>query len=78
MFFVMENKKKYYVDTPSYLELWSNACVSEPLPCSIKDASPTFNFQPIRLLDPGYGCKFTYLMTNSAYPDQLASSSQLI
>ena len=32
------------------------------------------NFQPIRLLDPAYWYKFTYLITNSADPDQLASS----
>ena len=31
------------------------------------------NFQPIELLDPACGIKFTYLMTNSADPDQLAS-----
>ena len=31
-------------------------------------------FQPIRLLDPGCWYKFTYLMANSADPDQLASS----
>ena len=28
----------------------------------------------IRLLDPGCGYKFSYLMTNCADPDQLASS----
>ena len=33
-----------------------------------------FNFQPIRLLDPGCWYKFTYLTTNSADPDQLSSS----
>ena len=38
-----------------------------------KDAMPSFNFQPIRLLDPGCWYKFTYLKTNSADPDQLAS-----
>ena len=32
------------------------------------------NFQPIRLLDPVCWYKFTYLMANSADPDQLASS----
>ena len=32
------------------------------------------NFQPIRLLDQGFWQKLTYLMTNSADPDQLASS----
>ena len=32
------------------------------------------NFQPIRLLDPSSLYKFKYLMTNSADPDQLASS----
>ena len=31
------------------------------------------NFQPIRLLDPNCCYKFTYLMANSADPDQLAS-----
>ena len=31
---------------------------------------PTSNFQPIRLLDPD---KITYLMANSADPDQMAS-----
>ena len=39
-----------------------------------KDATPTSNFQPIGLLDPGCCYKFTYLMANSADPDQLASS----
>ena len=34
---------------------------------------PTSNFQPIRLLDPDHCYKFTYLMANSADPDQLAS-----
>ena len=34
---------------------------------------PISNFQPIRLLDLGFWYKFT-LMTNSADPDQLASS----
>ena len=33
-----------------------------------------FHFQPIRLLDPGCWYKFTYWMTNSADPDQVASS----
>ena len=33
-----------------------------------------FYFQSIRLLDPGCWYKFTYLMANSADPDQLASS----
>ena len=35
---------------------------------------PTSNFQPVRLLDPDCCYKFTYLMANSADPDQLASS----
>ena len=35
---------------------------------------PTSNFQPIRLLDLVCCYKFTYLMANSADPDQLASS----
>ena len=39
-----------------------------------KDATPTSNFQPIRLLDPDCCYKFAYLMANSADPDQLASS----
>ena len=34
----------------------------------------TSNFQPIRLLDPDCCCKLMFLMTNSADPDQLASS----
>ena len=37
-------------------------------------ATLTSNFKPIRLLDPGFWQKFTYLMTNSADTDQLASS----
>ena len=37
-----------------------------------KDVTP--NFQPIRLFDPDCCYKFTYFMTNSADPDQLASS----
>ena len=36
---------------------------------------PNSNFQPIRLLDPDCWHKFTYLMTNSADPDQLASEA---
>ena len=39
-----------------------------------KDAKPTSNFQPIRLLDLDFCYKFTFLMANSADPDQLASS----
>ena len=35
---------------------------------------PIFNFKPIRLLDLGCLYIFTYLMTNSVDPDQLASS----
>ena len=35
---------------------------------------PISYFQPIRLLDPDCRYKFTYLMANSADPDQLASS----
>ena len=35
---------------------------------------PTSNFQPIRLIDPGCQYKFTYFVTNSEDPDQLASS----
>ena len=38
------------------------------------DATPTSIFQPIRSLDPGCWYKFTYWITNSADPDQLASS----
>ena len=41
--------------------------------CDIR-CMPTSNFQPIRLLDPDYCSKLTYLMANSADPDQLASS----
>ena len=37
-------------------------------------ATPTYNFQPIRLLDLDCYYKFIYLMANSADPDQLASS----
>ena len=39
-----------------------------------KDAKPTSNFQPIRLLDPDCCYEFTYLIANSADPDQQASS----
>ena len=38
---------------------------------------PTSNFQPVKLLHPGCWYKFTYLMTNSADPDQLASSEAI-
>ena len=34
------------------------------------DATPTSDFQPIRLLDPSCSYKFKYLMTNSADPDK--------
>ena len=47
-----------------------NLCHAE----KIIDATPTSNFQPIRLLDPGWCHKFTYLMANSEDPDQTASS----
>ena len=39
---------------------------------------PTSSFQPIRLLDPDCCYKVTYLMANSADPDQLASSEALL
>ena len=35
------------------------------------------NFQPVRFLDPDCWYKFTYLLTNSAEPDQLASDLDL-
>ena len=35
---------------------------------------PISNFQPIRLIDLGGLYKFSYLVPNSADPDQLASS----
>ena len=35
---------------------------------------PTSNFQPIRLLDQDFCYEFTYLMANSADPDQVASN----
>ena len=38
---------------------------------------PTSNFQPIRLLDLDYCYKFTYLMANSADPDQLPTDLDL-
>ena len=38
------------------------------------DGTSTSNFQPIRFFDPDFLYKFTYLMKNSAEPDQLASS----
>ena len=38
---------------------------------------PTFNFQPIRLLDLDFCYKFKYLIQNSADPDQLASLTDL-
>ena len=48
---------------------------SLPLSCWINlKATPTSNFQPIILHDPGFWYKFTYWRTNSADPDQLASS----
>ena len=47
----------------------------QPLSCWINlDAPPTSNFHPVRLLDPDCWYRFTYLMVNSADPDQLASS----
>ena len=58
-------------------------CVFLPLLCltltlallnKLKDARPTSNFQSIRLLDQDCWYKFTYLLANSADPDQLASS----
>ena len=46
----------------------------KPLSCWIEEATPISNFKPIRLLDQGCWYRFTYWMTNSADPDQLASS----
>ena len=43
-----------------------------------EDVTPTYNLQPIRLLDPFFCYKFTYLMANSTNPDQLLFRSQLI
>ena len=37
-------------------------------------ATPTSNFQPIRLFDSDCCYELTFLMTNSADPDQLTSS----
>ena len=53
-----------------YLSL-INPCPAEKIKMQLP---PTANFQPIRLLDPNCCYKFTYLMANSADPDQLASS----
>ena len=51
------------------------ALLNQPLSCWInKDVTPTSNFQQISLIDLDCCCKFTYLMANSADPDQLASS----
>ena len=48
------------------------------MPCWINyDVTPLSNFQPIRLLNPGCWYKFTYLITNSVDPDQLASDLDL-
>ena len=42
-----------------------------PLSCWLnEDATPTSNFQPIKLLDPDCYYKFIYLKANSADPDQ--------
>ena len=38
-----------------------------------KGATPTSNFQPIRLIDPVCQYKFTYLIPKSVDPNQLAS-----
>ena len=40
-----------------------------------KDATTTSNFQPVRLLDPDCCYTFTFLMANSADPDQLAEAN---
>ena len=37
------------------------------------DATPSSNFQPIRLCDSDCWCKYTYLMTNNAAQDQWRS-----
>ena len=53
-------------------KLWG--LVFSKLPCWINcDAMPASNCQPVVLLAPGCWYKFTYLMTNNADPDQLAS-----
>ena len=58
---------------------WFSWILYSPLCCWINwDATPTSNFQPIRLLDPCFWQTFTYLMTNSADPDQLASSGSAL
>ena len=55
-------------------KVMSSAAVVMSTLLTLKDATPTSNFQPVRLLDPDCCYKFTYLMANSADPDQLASS----
>ena len=40
---------------------------------SLTLVTPTSNFQPVKLLDQDVCYKFTYLIANSADPDQLAS-----
>ena len=40
----------------------------------MKMPRPISSFQPIKLFDPDCWLLFTYLMANSAEPDQLASS----
>ena len=65
----VQKKREQSRFTPSFKMQW------ESLSCWINlDATPISNFQPIRLHDPGCCYKFTYLMANSADPDQLASS----
>ena len=80
-------KSKFY-QAVSPMKPWSNSwsvcipgtCVPHMYLSSVltlvmlnKDATPTSNFQPIRLLDPGCWYKLTYFVTNSVGPDQLAS-----
>ena len=66
----LEGRKNYLTVLPA-LEVYS---VSLTLARLNKDATPTSNFQPIRLIDPGCWYKFKYRMANKADPDQLASS----
>ena len=66
----------YFTDTSRVTEIYTKnlyltLVLLNKLRCHVE---PTSNFQPIRLLDLDCCYDFTYLMTNSANPDQLASS----
>ena len=73
-FWLKKKKKKTLFELYSTFNIKITDLHSITLVMLNKFATPFSSCQPIRLLDPSCWYKITYLMANSAAPDQLASS----